>query len=205
MDNLIQSPISDSNACYVNKISDGVDSYMDFGSGFTTTTLMTEGSEIVKTTIETSPELFKDLRKVDNEGRVWFPATITIPGNGMVFADGTDKDDWEALGVLSVPVSELKKLYADDNFNEMPPELRAFKYATKIVNNKIVPIWTNEEDEIVLIKAFVDQKINENIRSMLGPEKSRDEVTREQGMKHNYMMYSEESDAIKLGGIKPRN
>lgn len=109
MDNLIQSPISDSNACYVNKISEGVDSYMDFGSGFTTTTEMTEGSEIVKTTIETSPELFKDLRKVDSEGKVWFPATITIPGNGMVFADGTDKDDWAWSACKSIPLTKEEK------------------------------------------------------------------------------------------------
>ena len=44
MDNLIQSPVSDSNACYVTKINDELTSYLDFGSGFTTTTLMKEDS-----------------------------------------------------------------------------------------------------------------------------------------------------------------
>ena len=63
MDNLIQSPVSDSNACYVTKINDELTSYLDFGSGFTTTTLMKEDSEQVANAIETSPELFKDIRK----------------------------------------------------------------------------------------------------------------------------------------------
>ena len=73
-DNLIQSPISDSNACYVTKINEEVTSYLDFGSGFTTTSLMVGESEQVVAAIETSPELFKDIRIVDKEGRTWFPA-----------------------------------------------------------------------------------------------------------------------------------
>ncbi len=106
MDNLIQSPVSDSNACYVTKIDDKVSSYLDFGSGFTTTTLMKEDSELVTNAIETSPELFKDIRKKDSEGRVWFPATITVPNSGMVFADGTSKEDWGWSAVKSIDLSE---------------------------------------------------------------------------------------------------
>lgn len=106
MDNLIQSPVSDSNACYVTKIDDETTSYLDFGSGFTTTTLMKEDSDLVSNAIETSPELFKDIRKKDSEGRVWFPATITVPNSGMVFADGTSKEDWGWSAVKSVTLSE---------------------------------------------------------------------------------------------------
>src|SRR6056300_564697 len=97
MDNLIQSPISDSNACYVTKLNDDVTSYLDFGSGFTTTSLMVENSEAVKAAIETSPDLFKDIRVKDNEGKIWFPATITVPNSGMVFADGTSKVDMSSI------------------------------------------------------------------------------------------------------------
>ena len=106
MDNLIQSPVSDRNACYVTKINDEITSYLDFGSGFTTTSLMKEDSEQVINAIETSPELFKDIRKKDSEGRVWFPATITVPNSGMVFADGTSKKDWGWSAVKSIPLSE---------------------------------------------------------------------------------------------------
>lgn len=109
MDNLIQSPVSDSNACYVTKLNDDVTSYLDFGSGFTTTSLMVENSEVVKAAIETSPDLFKDIRLKDDEGRIWFPATITVPNSGMVFADGTSKDDWvwSAVKTISLTKEEL--------------------------------------------------------------------------------------------------
>ena len=105
-DNLIQSPISDSNACYVTKINEEVTSYLDFGSGFTTTSLMVGESEQVVAAIETSPELFKDIRIVDKEGRTWFPATITVPNVGMVFADGTSKDNWKWSAVKTIPLTE---------------------------------------------------------------------------------------------------
>jgi len=106
MDNLIQSSISDSNACYVTKLNDDVTSYLDFGSGFTTTSLMVENSEAVKAAIETSPDLFKDIRVKDNEGKIWFPATITVPNSGMVFADGTSKEDWAWSAVKIVNLTE---------------------------------------------------------------------------------------------------
>ena len=106
MDNLIQSPVSDSNACYVTKLNDDVTSYLDFGSGFTTTSLMIENSELVASAIETSPDLFKDIRIKDSEGRIWFPATITVPDTGMVFADGTSKEDWAWSAVKIVNLTE---------------------------------------------------------------------------------------------------
>ena len=67
---------------------------------------MTEGSKPVKDLTETSPELYKDLMHTDKEGRVWFPATITLPGKGMVFVDGNSKDNWEWAAVKAVPLSE---------------------------------------------------------------------------------------------------
>jgi hypothetical protein len=106
MDNLIQSPVSDSNACYVTKLNDDVTSYLDFGSGFTTTSLMKENSEQVVAAVETAPELFKDLQITDKDGLVWFPATITVPESGMVFADGTSKDEWGWSAVKTIPLTE---------------------------------------------------------------------------------------------------
>ena len=106
MDNLIQSPVSDSNACYVTMLNDDVTSYLDFGSGFTTTSLMKENSEQVVAAVETAPELFKDLQITDKDGLVWFPATITVPESGMVFADGTSKDEWGWSAVKTIPLTE---------------------------------------------------------------------------------------------------
>ena len=108
MDRLVEGPFG-SNACYEQTFEqDGkeIKTWMCFGSGFSTSTMMTEGSELVRSTLETSPELYKDLMHVDSEGKVWFPATITLPAKGMVFIDGTSKEDWQWSAVKAVSLSE---------------------------------------------------------------------------------------------------
>ena len=67
---------------------------------------MTEGSKPVQDLLETSPELYKDLMHKDKEGRIWFPATITLPEKGMVFVDGTSTKDWKWSAVKSIPLTE---------------------------------------------------------------------------------------------------
>ena len=68
--------------------------------------MLTKGSKLVEDTIETSPELYRDLMFEDKENRVWIPATITLPEKGMVFVDGTGKDDWKWTAVKAVEISE---------------------------------------------------------------------------------------------------
>ena len=101
MDKLVTGPFG-SNACYENTFEqDGqtITTWMCMGSGFTTSTLMDKDSEATRNTLETSPELYKDLMHIDENNRAWFPATITLPGKGMVFADGTSKKDWKWAAV----------------------------------------------------------------------------------------------------------
>ena len=110
-DKLVEGPFG-SNACYEQTFQqDGKDvtTWMCFGSGFTTSTLMEKDSVIVKNTLETSPELYKDLMHVDKNNRVWFPSTITLPAKGMVFADGTDKDNWKKKNQISFQRNKLIK------------------------------------------------------------------------------------------------
>ena len=70
-----------------------------------------KSGKTVKDLLETSPELYKDLLFTDKDKRVWAPATITIPEKGMVFADGTSKDDWKwtAVNAIEIPKEELEK------------------------------------------------------------------------------------------------
>ena len=63
----------------LNSEGQNIKTWLCFGSGFTTSTLMTEGSKVVQDLIETSPELYKDLLHTDKNKRVWAPATITLP------------------------------------------------------------------------------------------------------------------------------
>ena len=110
-DKLVEGPFG-SNACYEQTFQqDGKDvtTWMCFGSGFTTSTLMEKDSVIVKNTLETSPELYKDLMHIDKNNRVWFPSTITLPAKGMVFADGTDKDNWKWAAVRAVELTKEEK------------------------------------------------------------------------------------------------
>jgi len=111
--NLVEGPCG-SNACYEQLIEDNgqeVKTWLCFGSGFTTSTLMTEGSKTLTDLMETAPELHKDLLHKDKEGRIWLPATITLPAKGMVFLDGTSKEDWKwsAVKAVEIPKEDLEK------------------------------------------------------------------------------------------------
>ena len=108
MDKLVEGPFG-SNACYEQVLEqDGqqVTTWMCFGSGFTSSTLMTEGSPALEAALSTSPELYKALMHKDPKGRVWLPATITLPDMGMVFVDRTTKEDWKWAAVNSIPLTK---------------------------------------------------------------------------------------------------
>jgi|TARA_B100000035_G_C21020332_1_gene563767 hypothetical protein len=120
-DQLVEGPFG-SNACYEQSfLHEGkeVKTWLCFGSGFTTSTLMTKGSTLVNNTMETSPELYKDLMHVDKNDRVWFPATITLPAKGMVFVDGKSKDDWKWAGVKAIPLGENDTKASPDQTHKM--------------------------------------------------------------------------------------
>ena len=107
------------NACYEQQINSEITTWLDWGCGFTTSTLMTEGSEIVKQAIETSPELYKDLMFKDTSGRIWLPATLTLPAKGMIFIDGTDKANWKWAGARAIPLQEGDKKVSEDQTHKM--------------------------------------------------------------------------------------
>jgi len=110
-DQLVEGPFG-SNACYEQTFEyEGKDitTWLCFGSGFTTSTLMVKDSELVNNAVATSPELYKDLMFEDKAGRVWLPATITLPQKGMVFIDGSNKEEWKWAAVKAIPVTETDK------------------------------------------------------------------------------------------------
>ena len=121
-DNLVDGPFG-SNACYEQTFDQNgieVKTWLCFGSGFTSSTFMDKDSDIVKETLETSPELYKDLMHVDKNNRVWFPATITLPKKGMVFADGTSTTNWKWSAVRALEITEedrkLKQYPKDQDY-----------------------------------------------------------------------------------------
>lgn len=108
LDRLIECPKCGSNVCYEQHI-DSETTWTCMGCGYGTSTLSVEGSETVTKVIETAPELYKDIKHVDSQNRVWFPITITLPEKGMVFVDGTSKDDWKWAAARVVELSQKER------------------------------------------------------------------------------------------------
>ena len=119
MDKLIECKRCGGNACYEQKVDEQITTWLCWGCGFTTSTLMTEGSEVVTQALETSPELYKDLMYRDEDGRTWLPSTLTLPNKGMVFVDGTGKSNWKWAGVKAIPLQEGDKKITPDQTHKM--------------------------------------------------------------------------------------
>ena len=109
MDNLINCPCCESDACYVDETTPNILTYFCYGCGFQTNSLMKEGEEFYEQQITMLPELYKDLLNKDNDGMIWMPSTINLPQQGMVFANGPSKEDWGWVAVKAVPVTETEK------------------------------------------------------------------------------------------------
>lgn len=92
-------------SCYITPVNEFHKSYVCFNCGFQTNDLMREGEFNFEEYEEQLPELYKDIKYKDQEGRIWYPHVINIDGKGTVFANGTSKDEWEWSAILSVPVT----------------------------------------------------------------------------------------------------
>lgn len=105
-DNLVECKRCNGNACYEQHIDDNTTTWLCMGCGFTTSTMMDKDGPTTASTLESSPELYRDLMFVDESSRAWFPATITLPTKGMVFVDGTSKQDWKWSAVKAVTLTQ---------------------------------------------------------------------------------------------------
>lgn len=119
MDNLVTCKRCGGNACYEQHIDENTQTWLCMGCGFTTSTVMKEGSKVVKDAIESAPELYKDLKFVADDNYVWLPATITLPGKGMVFIDGTNSKEWAWASVKAVELTEEDRKKFPDQSHKM--------------------------------------------------------------------------------------
>lgn len=103
----------DSALCYQQALDQRIITHLCLSCGFTTSTLMKVGSEVVNNAIATSPELYKDLMYIDNENYVWLPCTLTLPEIGMIFVDGTSKKDWKWKVVKTVSIQKTDNSVKD--------------------------------------------------------------------------------------------
>lgn len=108
------------NACYETKVA-RLTSWMCLGCGFTSNNQLKHESQYQKEYEDTLPELYKDLKYLDDENKIWYPCVLNHPQKGMVFAEGTDVKNWGWTGILATEVKEeekekFKKPNSDDYF-----------------------------------------------------------------------------------------
>jgi hypothetical protein len=129
-DQLVECKRCSGNACYEQHIDENTTTWLCMGCGFTTSTLMVEGGKVVKDLLETSPELYKELLFTDVNKRVWSPATITLPGKGMVFLNGSNKNDWNWSAVRATKITDedrkIKEFPADQIYKMDMPNMKSF-------------------------------------------------------------------------------
>ena len=109
MDNLIKCAKCGSDACYVEEVNQDIKTYFCYGCGFQTNSLIKKDSQFLEEQSKVLPELYKDLFYTDEEGKIWMPSSVNLPQQGMVFANGSSKEDWGWAAVKAIPVLEEEK------------------------------------------------------------------------------------------------
>lgn len=95
--------------CYVTPINETKNNYFCWGCGFQTNDLMVEGEFDFVQYEETLPELYKDIKYVDSQKRVWYPISINITEKGTVFLSGKNVEEVQWSAIKVVPLSEEEK------------------------------------------------------------------------------------------------
>ena len=110
-DEIVNCPKSGGEICYRVQVTPEISNYMSLSCGFISNTLMKEGEEYYEQSMESMPELYKDLAWTDPEtDMVWIPNTINVEDVGMVFPYGTSGEDWTwaAVKAVEIPKEEQK-------------------------------------------------------------------------------------------------
>ncbi len=108
-DELVTCPSCGSDACYSKPINETKNSYTCFGCGFNSNDLMVEGEYDAEVFEEDLPLLYRDIKKVDSKGRVWYPNVINVVEKGTVFANGKSAESWGWTAIKSRPLTEEEK------------------------------------------------------------------------------------------------
>ena len=110
MDKIIMCPKSGGDLCYETQVTPEITNWMSLSCGYWTNSLMKEGEEFYNEQMATLPELYKDLAwKDESTELIWLPQTINEPKQGMVFANGTNAQEWKWSAVKAIPVTEEEK------------------------------------------------------------------------------------------------
>ena len=109
-DKLVMCSHCGSDACYEHESADKITIWNCMSCGFTTNEVMIEGSELVTQTEEVMPELYKDIRFVDDKKRVWYPTVLNVEDKGTIFANGVSEDNWGWAGIKVIETTDEEKV-----------------------------------------------------------------------------------------------
>ena len=127
-DKIINCPKSGGDLCYQTEINKDITNYLSLSCGFWTNTLMEKDSEFYNEQISTLPELHKDISWEDpSTGLILIRHTINIPEVGMIFANGTDVEEWGWAAVKAIPLEEGDEALVEGQTHKMDmPNLKTF-------------------------------------------------------------------------------
>ena len=92
-DNLKTCDKCNSLFCYSQTIAEGITIERCLGCGFQHYSLYSN-EKFMEEQLKLLPELYKDLITYDSTGKTWLPSFQQIEGKGIIFANGTSKDEW---------------------------------------------------------------------------------------------------------------
>ena len=130
-ESFITCPKCGGDAC--SEITNGVVTiWICMGCGFTSNNTITDAN--VTEMEATLPELYKDLRFKDKEGKYWYPNSVILDDKSMVFAEGTNVQDWMWTAVQAKDGKTdmtTKKEFQIHEFMDALEYIDYFKYAQR--------------------------------------------------------------------------
>ena len=114
--------------CYVTPINELKSNYFCWGCGYQTNDFMIDGEFDFEEYEETLPELYKDIKHVDSQKRVWYPITINVPEKGTVFVFGTSSDDCKWAAIKAIPLTEEEKKEPKYKGSTYKSDAKSMKY-----------------------------------------------------------------------------
>ena len=127
-DEIIQCPKSGGDLCYKIEVSKDITQYMSLSCGFMTNTLMKAGTDFYNEQMVLLPELYKDLAWEDDDTKlIWLPNNINVPELGMVYASGTNIEEWKWAAVKAKELDE-EVTNKDGSISSYKPDMSTVKY-----------------------------------------------------------------------------
>jgi Zn ribbon nucleic-acid-binding protein len=94
MEELQDCPVCENPNSVITVKMAGVNTRICQSCGYQTNIGMADGTDLEKSIYDSQPELFKDLKLVDDQNIVWYPTVLNEQNKAMLFPDGKNVEEW---------------------------------------------------------------------------------------------------------------